>query len=435
MISRLPLAGLALLLTASLARADNWPQFRGPKRDGVSAEKGLLKKWPEKGPVPAWSFKDAGEGFSSLAIADGKVYTLGTRGKQEIVLCLDAAKGTELWAHDIGPIFTFKGNYYGDGPRSTPTVDGTRLYALGAQGILVCLDISAAKPKEMWRKDFVKDLRGVMMDSGGSYGYSESPLVDGNLLICTPGGPKGTLAALDKTKGTVVWRSDLQQEAPYSAAMVAEINGVRQYIQTSYDGSNEDSYLNGFSAKDGKRLWSHLIVSMKTIYDLAPAPIVTGNLVFQTTWDSCHLFEIGKDMTATDLYPKKAKKNQCKLTVNHGGVVLVGDHLYGYAERGWMCQEFKTGKQAWSEEEFVGRKSGSTISADGMLYLYTDDGKVGLAEANPKEFTLVSDFDLPKHSKYKTGTSQDTGSWSYPAIANGCLFLRDRELIFCYKIK
>jgi outer membrane protein assembly factor BamB len=431
---RFPLLAAAWLLCGAFASAADWPQFRGPKRDGLSEESGLLRSWPKGGPKLAWSFKNAGLGFSSFAIAGGKLYTLGTRGDDEVVLCLDALKGDELWVAQIGKIFTFSDNVWGDGPRGTPTIDGARLYAIGGQGILVCLDIGGGKPKEVWRKDLVKDLGGESMNSNGSWGFCESPLVDGPMVICTPGGDKGTLAALDKATGAVQWRSsELTHQAPYSSVMVMDAPGGRQYIQTSFASDTEGGFLNGIRAKDGKLLWSQKIVP-GAIYDLAPSPIVKGNLVYQTTYVASQLFEV-KDGKAKELYPPG--KSRKVLKNNHGGVVLVGDAVYGYADRGWVCQDLKSGKEKWHEDNFAGQKSGSTIAADGMLYLYTDNGELGLAEATPGKFTLASSFTIPERSKFPKSrpSSRDSGVWAYPAIANGYLYLRDAELIFCYDIR
>lgn len=434
MRTRLPVVVIVLALFASAAAADDWPQFRGPKRDGVSTEKGLLQSWPKDGPKLVWSFKNAGLGFASLAISGGKLYTIGTRDEDEIVLCLDAVKGTELWAAKVAPVFTFKGNVWGDGPRSTPTIDGTHLYALGGQGELVCLDIAGKEPKEVWRKNLLKDLQGEVMNSGGSWGYCESPLIDGKLLVCTPGGPKGTLAALDKMTGAVVWRSaDLKQAAPYSSVMPAEINGKRQYIFASFDGESPGGYLNGVS-DDGKLLWTAKTVPGE-IYNIASPPIVRDNLVYQTTYEACHLFEIGPNNKAKEKYKTASQR---VMRVNHGGAVLVGDAVYGYgSDRGWVCQDFLTGKRKWDETDFDGQKSGSTIAADGMLYLYSDRGEVGLAKADPAAWALVSSFAIPERSKYPKSrpTSSSSGVWSYPAIANGYLYVRDAELIFCYDIR
>jgi outer membrane protein assembly factor BamB len=433
MRTRLFLAGTSLMF-AMLAQAADWPQFRGPNRDGVAQEKGLLKKWPDKGPKLAWSFDKAGLGFSSMAVADGKLYTLGTRDTDEIVLCLDAANGKELWIAKIAPIFTFKGNLWGDGPRGTPTIEGGRLYAIGGQGELVCLDVTGAAPKEVWRKSLLKDLDGEVMDSGGSWGYCESPLIDGKLLICTPGGKKGTLAALDKMTGAVVWRStELKHAATYASAVAADVNGVHQCIQTSFAGDTEGGFLNGFDATNGKLLWTHRIVPGAIFY-IAATPIVKDNSVYYTTYESCHLFDAAAPSKSKDLYTKAGQKG---MKNHHGGVVLVGDYVYGRSQRGWACQSFKDGKLKWEAEDIAGQKSGSVIAADGMLFLYSDNGEVGLAEANPKEFMLAGSFKLPQLSKYPRTrpTSHDSGVWSHPAIANGRLYLRDCEFIYCYEIK
>lgn len=425
--------GAVVLLVGSLVSAADWPQWRGPDRSGVSQEKGLLKTWPEKGPTLAWSFKNAGLGFSSIAVVGGKVYTLGTRDKDEVVLALDAVKGTELWTAVIGPIFTFEGNVWGDGPRGTPTIDGDRLYAIGGQGDLVCLDITA-NGKEVWRKSLLKDLDGEMMSE---WGYSESPLIDGDVLICTPGGAKGTLAALDKKTGGVLWRStELKNNAPYSSVIVAEIQGVRQYIQTSYISETEGGVVSGFAAKDGKVLWTEPIFKGHS-YAIANTCIAPGDSVYVTSGygGGCHRFEIGPGQKAKDAY-SKAKQKAVKCT--HGGVLLIDGAIYGHTEPGsWVCQDFQTGNVNWSERNTVECRSGAITAAEGLLYLYSDEGEVGLASVDAKEFKLVSSFKLPEASKYPETrpSSKQAKVWPHPVVANGHLFLRDAELIFCYDIR
>jgi outer membrane protein assembly factor BamB len=427
--------GITLLLSASLASAADWPQWRGPHRTGVSKETGLLKKWPDKGPPLAWTYRDAGLGFSSFAVVKDTLYTLGTRGEDEIVIALDAAKGKELWTAKIGPIFTFKGNQWGDGPRGTPTIDGNLLYALGGQGELVCLDV-AQKGKEVWRKSLIKDLQGEMMSE---WGYAESPLVDGEKLICTPGGAEGTLAALDKKTGAVLWRSTgLKQRAPYMSVVVAEIHGVRQYIQTSTVFDKNDGFISGIAAADGKLLWSAPLFK-GFVYSLSSSPpIVVDSTVYVTYLSdvkpNCHRFELDPSFKVKELY---SEKNQNALKNSHGGVVLVGDSVYGHSDKtGWVCQDFKTGKQRWAERDAL-EGGGSIISADGLLYLYSDQGELALLEPNPKEWTEISRFKIPKTSETPTTrpTSSRSGIWAHPAIANGQLFLRDQELIFCYDVR
>jgi outer membrane protein assembly factor BamB len=429
------LAALFLLALAPVLRADDWPQWRGPRRDGVSLEKGLLKEWPKKGPKLAWQFKDAGLGFSSFAIRDGKLYTLGSRGDNEIILALDAANGKELWTAKIGPIVNAPDNStWGDGPRATPTLDGNLLFALGSQSDLVCVDL--AKGAEVWRTNLEKNYGGKMMTG---WGYSESPLVDGDHLFVTPGGDKATFIALDKKTGKLVWQcTDVKQAAPYSSAMPADFDGVHQIVQLSYiAGTGSGGFLNGIDAKTGKLLWQTQIFKNDS-YLIAPTPIVTDKYVYDTSANGgSHLYEIKGDK-AIDKYKGPLAKNVKNLKSAHGGVVLIDDHIYGHSDVfGWVCQELLTGKQAWNEREELKTTSGSTTAADGMLYLYTDSGECALVKADPAAFSIVSQFTIPERSAFQKSrpTSRSAKSWSHPVISGGHLFLRDAELIYCYKIK
>jgi hypothetical protein len=437
------LALVFCLLAGAWAHADDWPQFRGPDRTGVSKEKGLLKVWPKGGPDLAWTFKDAGIGFSPVSVAKGVVYTLGTDMKfaDEFVIALDEKSGKELWRAKIGPVAQLAGNVWGNGPRSAPTVDGNFLYALGSQSELVCIDIG--KKAVVWSKNLIKDLNGKLMYDNAyldGWGYSESPLIDGNLLICTPGGPKGTVAALDKTTGKEVWRSAaLTHNAPYSSPVVADIHGVRQYVQTSYDNTNNKEYgaVSGFDAKTGKMLWSESIFKQSS-YAVAATPITNGNQVYMSSGygGGCHLFDIDKNQTAKEIFKKPIFK---KVKNTHGGLVLIDGHIYGHSEPGmWICQEFnKTGAIAWDENLQLKGNSGSITAAEGKLYLYSDEGEVGLVDADPKAFNLVSSFTIPMKSTIpqKLSTSRSAKMWTHPVIANGHLYLRDHEYIFAFKIK
>ena len=426
------LAVLFLLALVPALRADDWPQWRGPKRDGVSLEKGLLKEWPKAGPKLAWTFKDAGLGFSSFAIRDGKLYTLGSRGDNEIILALDAATGKELWTANLGPIVNaYQNSTWGDGPRATPTLDGNLLYALGSQSDLVCVDLTK-NGAEIWRTNLEKDYGGKLMTG---WGYSESPLVDGEQLFVSPGGDKGSFIALDKKTGKLLWTcTDVKQTAPYSSAMPADFGGVRQYVQLSYAEGTTGGFLNGIDAKTGKLLWQAQIFK-KESYLIAPTPIVTDKYVYDTSADGgSHLYEI-KGGKATDKYKPRETKN---LKSSHGGVVLVADHVYGHSETfGWVCQELLTGKQAWNERNDLQTTSGSIIAAEGMLYAYTDSGECALLKADPAAFAIVSSFTIPHRSAYpKTRpTSRSAKVWSHPVISGGHLFLRDAEFIFCYDVR
>jgi outer membrane protein assembly factor BamB len=425
----------AWLVACSVSFSADWPQWRGLDRSGVSKETGLLKAWPKGGPTLLWTHKNAGLGFSGPAIVGNRLYTMGVRDEMTYVIALDVANGKEVWSTKIGPLFTYKGNTYGDGPRSTPTLDGDHLYALDATGLLVCLETGTGK--EVWHKDLLKDLGGEIMSE---YGYSESPLVDGTLLICTPGGAKGTLAALDKKTGAVKWRStDLKNKAPYSSVVISAAGGIRQYIQTSYINEEEGGVVSGFAAKDGKLLWSEPTFKGHS-YAIAPTPIVCDNLVYVTCnmeGPGCHLFALtakGKGIAAKDLYPKK---NQKRLKNDHGGVVLVGDHIYGHSGgQGWMCQEFKQGNMAWLDRNQL-EQAGSIVAADGRLYLYSDTGTAVLLAADPEKWQESGRFEMPEKSTGNKGrpTGQKAAVWTPPVVANGRLYLRDQELLFCYDVR
>jgi len=422
------------LLSVAQANADDWPQFRGPNRDGLSKEKGLLKEWPKDGPKLAWTFKDAGLGFSTVAVVKGVVYTLGTdkEFKSEFVIAIDEKSGKELWTGKVGPLYTYKGNSYGDGPRATPTVDGNLLFALGGEGDLVCFDI--AKQKEVWRTHLIKDLGGVIMEK---YGFSESPLVDGKHLICSPGGPQGTLAALDKTNGKVLWRSKgWTESATFSSAIAADLHGTRQYIQTSYDKTAGKEAGSIFSVDTaGNLLWKEKIFN-GTNDGVSSTPLVVGNQVYVSAGfgGGCHLFEIDAKWGVADKYSKAISKKVKNL---QGGVVLLDGKIYGHSEsKLWMCQDFKTGKMDWDERLDLSCVSGAITSADGMLYLYTDDGIAALVAPSPAMYQKVSSFEIPVKSNIPAQrvTSRSAKIWAHPVIANGHLYLRDHEYIFAFKI-
>jgi outer membrane protein assembly factor BamB len=423
------------LLSVTVAVADDWPQFRGKNRDGISPEKGLLAKWPEGGPKLLWQNKDLGLGFSSVAVVKDTIYTLGTKGEDEVVFALDAKTGKELWSVKIGPIFTFKGNVWGDGPRGTPTLDGSLLFALGGQGDLVALDVTK-KGAELWRKNLINDFDGKMMTE---WGYSESPLVDGDQVLVTPGGKKGLMVALDKKTGKLIWQStEVPHAAPYSSAVVANINDTKHYVQLSFDEAT-GGYVSGIDAKTGKKLWQEPIFKGSS-YAVCPTPIVDGKMVYVTSGygGGCHTFEVGPEFKTTELI--KVKANQKKMKNTHGGVVLVDGKIYGHTENNrWMCQDMKTGKVVWDDGDTLQTGSGTVIAADGMLYLYTEGGEVGLAKATPEGegLSLVSQFKLPELSKYPQSrqTSRSSKAWNPLAIGDGKLYVRDCEFLYCYAIK
>ena len=435
MATRSTLVILSLLWTTQALQAADWPQFRGPDRTGVSKETGLLKSWPKEGPKLLWTYKDAGLGFSCPIIVGDMMYTMGGFDTDEYVLAIDLKTRKEQWRTKVGRLFSYRN--WGDGPRSTPTIDGGKIFALGSYGDLVCLDLKNMG-KEVWRKNFGKDFDGVMMSE---WGFSEGVLIDGDHLICTPGGPKGTLACLKKDTGDVVWRSEgLTNKAPYSSVMAGDIAGVRQYVQNSYiDDDEKGGVTSGVDAKTGKVLWSMPIFNIQS-FAIAPTPIIKGDKVYITSgYDGgCHCFEITKNgggLKARDLYNKTAQK---KVNNTHGGVILLGDHIFGHSEtKLWICQNLEKGTLEWKERNAHSTKSGSIAAADGLLYLLTEEGTVVLAEPDVKKFSEVSSFPLPESSplRAKLVTLNAAAVWTNPVIANGRLYLRDQELIFCFDVR
>lgn len=393
--------------------AADWPQFRGADRSDKSTETGLLKSWPAEGPKQEWLFKNAGLGYSGFSIAKGRLFTMGARtnseSQQEYLIALDEKDGHELWATPIGALY---GNNWGDGPRGTPTVDGDRVFALAARGDLICAD--AATGKSLW-KATMKSLGGKVP----GWGYCESVLVDGDKVICTPGGGQGTIAALAKDTGNLVWQTkSFTDDAHYSSVITADLNGEHQLIQLT------PKFITGVSAKEGKVLWQSDWQGRTAVI---PTPIQREGQIYITSGygAGCKSVMIGASNQVTELYANKVIKN------HHGGVVLVGDNIYGHSDgSGWVCQDFKTGAEVWSSKAFG---KGAVTYADGMLYcLEEGSGRVALAEASPKGWSEKSRFTL---SPQTTQRKPDGKIWTHPVVCNGKLFLRDQELIFCYNVR
>jgi outer membrane protein assembly factor BamB len=403
-----------LISPATHAAADDWPQWKGPRRDGLSAETGLLKSWPDGGPQRVWLFENCGTGYAGPAIVDGRMFIQGGRDGQCQLLALDANTGRELWAVALGEEYT---NDWGDGPRSTPTVENGLIYALGARGDLVC--VRAADGSEVWRTNLQNDLAGTEPQ----WGYCESVLVDGDRLLCTPGGSQGAIVALDKATGKVIWRAtDLDDIAHYSSIQKASFHGEPQYVQLLV------SRLVGLAPEDGRVLWQ---VDWPGRVAVIPTPIVHDEKVFATSGYGvgCMLVDIDDDNEATEIYDEPAKK---LMKNHHGGVLLIGDHLYGHSDGvGWVCMEFATGKQVWRERDVLGK--GAIAYADGMFYcLSEDEGDVVLLEASPDGWKEHGRFTLDPQTEIR----KDRGKiWMHPVIANGKLYLRDQNLLYCYDIK
>lgn len=400
------LASLSLLTV--VARAE-WPQWRGANRDDISPEQNLLQDWPEGGPPRVWMFENAGVGYAGPAIVGDRLYTMGARDGKEQLLVLDANTGKELDAIEIGDVLE---NNWGDGPRGTPTVDGKFVYALGAQGNLVCIE--AATGDLQW-KTTMQDLGGAVP----TWGFTESPLVYEDLVVCTPGGENGAIAALDKKTGKVVWQTaDVTTGAHYSSLVVREGKDGPELVQLLAD------QIVGLNPKNGAVLWSSPFAGKVAVI---PTPIIKDNMVYVTAGYGvgCKLVEIGDDGEAKDVYDNKVMKN------HHGGVILLGDHVYGHSDDvGWVCQELKTGDRVWRDREAF--KKGSIAYADDRFYCFSEDeGEVVLIEPSTEGWKEHGRFKLDPQTDQRKPAGK---IWTHPVINNGKLYLRDQNLIYCYDI-
>jgi outer membrane protein assembly factor BamB len=394
----------------------DWPQIGGVDRDGKSAETGLLKQWPAGGPPLAWKATKLGAGMGGVSVVGGRVYTSGDSNGAAFVIALNEADGKEVWRAKVGQGGTVGGgaNSY-EGPRGTPTVADGRIYIVCQFGDVTCLD--AAAGKELWHKSLASDLGGKMMSG---WGFSESPLVDGDKVIVTPGSSRGTLAALNAATGDVIWRSkSWTDNAAYASVVLTTIGGTRQYVQLT------DKSVAGVNPADGSILWK---TPRKGSTAVIPTVICHDDYVYVTSGYGigCDLFKItgnsGKFTVAPVYAQNKLMKN------HHGGVVLVDGKIYGYSDQvGWVCQDFLTGKEVWKEKNKLGK--GSIAYADGHLYLRQEDrkGTIALIDASPAGYNEVGQFDQPDRT--------EQNSWPHPVIANGKLYIRDQDTLLCYDVK
>jgi outer membrane protein assembly factor BamB len=407
MLTRLPLLAAGLLFACTAAAAD-WPTFRGPNRDGVSTEVGLLKEWPKAGPPKAWTAKNLGMGFGAPTVAAGKVFGLGTRDGRDGVWALKESDGSELW---FTPFDDPRKTNQNNGPSGSPAYYNGKVYALSSLGKLACLDATTGKPS--WKVDFVKDFGGRVQ----KWGFTETVLIDKDKLICTPGG-KNTLVALNPANGEVIWKAAVPKgdAAQYASVIAADIAGQRQYIQFVQGG------IVGVAASDGAFLWRYDAPANGTAncsaaihhdgHVFAASAYGTGGGLVQVT-------KADDKFEAKEVYFTKKMQN------HHGGMVLIDGYLYGDGGGFLRCVEFLTGKVMW--EERTGK--GSITYADGHLYFREESkaGNVRLVEANPKEYVEKGKFAQPDRSA--------SAAWAYPVIANGKLYIRDQDVMLCYDIK
>ena len=426
---------LSWAILSSAASAEDWPQWQGPGRNAVSKETGLLKEWPKDGPPLAWKVKGLGGGYSGPSIAAGRIFGMSNRGDDEVVWALSEPDGKELWATRLGPALKQSWPQGKEGPGCTPTIDGERLYVEGLAGDVACLQVQDGKV--LWQRSLQKDFGGSLP----TWSYRESPLVDGDKVVCTPGGEDATLAALDKMTGKTIWKSQLpgspggdsgglgafsKSGAAYASAIVFDFQGQRQYAQFTATA------LIGVAASDGKVLWrydrpanSHKINCSTPLY-------YDGQVLAASAYDAGGgLVKLSKDanggVKAEEVWFSRKMQN------HHGGMILLDGSLYGANggnEGGYLiCLDFKTGNVLWDERDDAGHRApkGSLALADGRLYYRTEKGAMLLIEPSPKQYIERGRFDQPDRTRQP--------AWTHPVIANGKLYLRDQDVLLCYDVK
>lgn len=399
-----------LITTCMPVQSADWPTFRGEKRDGLSNESGLLKQWPEGGPKKVWTSTDAGLGYSGFAVVGDRMYTMGADDSAEYIIALDASNGKKLWQTKVGKRLS---NGWGDGPRSTPTVAGDLVVGLGGEGGLCCVNTADGAVK--WSAD--------MIELGGkvpNWGYSESPLIDGDKVLCTPGGDQGTVVAFDLASGKKLWQStELTEGAHYSSIVPIDHFGKRQYLQLT------QKKVFGLDT-DGKLQWEADWPNGKTA--VIPTPIYDDGYVYVTSGYNagCMLIKVGESNEVSKIYDNLLMQN------HHGGVIQSGKHIYGNTSgRGWICQDMLTGEVVWYEKSKL--KKGAIAYADGMFYCLDEtDGSCVLIEASTEGWAEHGRFVIDPQTEQRSSKGR---VWTHPVIANGKLYLRDQEIVCCYDIK
>lgn len=385
------------------------PQFRGPRRDGHSSAGNIVNSWPKSGPKPAWSAGGLGSGYAAVSVANGRVYTMGLNGTDEKVFALNERDGKPAWSVSTGGGAYRDGT--GDGPRCTPTIDGDRVYALGALGDLVCLDAKSGQRR--WHKNILKEFDGRNI----TWGICESPLIDGDKVIVTPGGRGAAMVALNKDNGNLIWKSRVPGDpnAGYASAIAVDVGGVRQYVNFTARG------MIGVRADDGEFLWQNGSAANGTAN--CSAAVFHENHIFYGsgygTGGACLRLESNGNTTrAEELYKTK------DMTNHHGGMVVVDGFLYGCDEAILTCLDMVSGKVMWKDRS---PGKGSITLADGLLIVRSQDGPVTLVEVNSQRYVEKGQFDQPNRSR--------RNAWAYPVVANGHLWLRDQETLLCYDLR
>jgi outer membrane protein assembly factor BamB len=375
----------------------------------------LLAEWPKEGPKLVWQVKDIGSGYSTPSVVGDRLYLLSNQGlDNEFVQALDAKDGKRVWSQRIGKVGNPDQQPNYPAARSTPTVDGELVFAFGSDGDLACLERASGKVR--WQKNVRKDCGG----QPGIWAYSESPLVDGEAVICTPGASDATMLALSKNTGELIWKCPVPggEQAAYTSAQVDEAGGVRQYVQMLQKG------LVGVEAKTGKLLWRYDHTA-KGSPAVIPTPVTDGDYIYsagaRAGGGGVHLKVNGGTFEPEQVYFSP------KLPTSVGGALKVGEYLYGTSAGALLCLEFKTGNVKWDDRS-IG--AAALCYADGRLYLHGENGDVALVEATPEAYR--------EKGRFQPTDPPDRGSskaWAYPIIADGRLYIRDLGMLWCYDVK
>jgi outer membrane protein assembly factor BamB len=403
----------------NVAGAD-WPQWRGPDRSGVSKESGLLKQWPEGGPKLLWQVNDLGDGYATPIVVGNRIYMLSNTGMEnEFVQAISAGDGKVIWTARIGNVGNPNQNPSYPKARSTPTIDGAFLYALGSDGDLACLEVKTGKVR--WSKNVRQEFGG----QPGEWAYAESPLVDGDVVVVTPGGPQATMLAVNKKNGAVIWKSAIPggEPAGYASAIVVQAAGRRQYVQLLSKG------MVGVDAKTGQFLWRYAEVAKGPAQYFTP--VARGEYVYcgalGVGGGMVRLKADGNGVSAEPVYFTRGLPNGI------GGAVIVGDHLYGTeVTQKLLAVDFVTGKVMWEAPNFGW---GSIAAADGHLYVHLVTGDYILVEATPQGFRQKGRFTPPNPPKHKQVGQFPEMAFTYPVIADGRLYVRDLGTLWAYDIK
>ena len=419
-MQRLIALGVFLSICGASVLAADWPQWRGPERSGVSKETGLLKQWPTGGPKLIWQVNNLEDGYSTPVVVGDRIYLMSNHGMDnEYVQAISTKDGKVIWTARVGNVGNPNQNPPYPKARSTPTVDGAFLYALGSDGDLACLEAKTGKIR--WTKNLRREFGG----QPGEWAYAESPLVDGDTVVVTPGGSQATMVALNKKTGAVIWKSAIPNGEPagYASAIVMQAAGRRQYVQLLSKG------LVGVDAKTGQFLWRY--------NDVAKGPAQYFTPVAQGEYVYCGALGIGGGMVKL-----QAKENGVVaepvyytrgLPNGIGGAVIFNNYLYG-TEVGQklVAVEFATGKVAWEAKDFGWA---SIAAADGRLYLHLTSGDFALVEATPAGFEEKGRFTPPNQPAKKQAGGFPEQAFAYPVIANGRLYIRDLGTMWAYDIK